>query len=336
MFRSPLLTLVTLLISAQLFASPAVLSAAAPQPDLFTLHPKSRIVPLPNIHSLSNASSDVASKEAALLARQLDLLQPLERISTLRKQLESYTDTKVPLELRVEYNEAKEDVIAALEQARLEIDFAQAELAVEIAGSAELLQAYSAERDQRINALNLWSFRTNGALWALAEGLDIPTYVHPRLSIPSGTIGIAAGLVPSAFSAFAVRSSNSGHYDRDPRPNMLSPLFDYQVTPRIEYPKSVWNYLHAPPADDESGRTRLDRLVDNWIEDKNIHVFSDRNSRAQLDSLTGSVQKRLTIDLLADRLNMLQQVSALISQMNRPLLELIMVARGSKHLDTVQ
>ena len=203
---------------------------------------------------------------------------------------------------------------------------------MEIAGSSELMQAYGYESNRKANELNVRSFRLNGALWAIAEAFTIPTYAHPRLSIPSGAIGIAAGLVPSAFSYFAVQESKGGHYDRDPRQNMLAPLSNYTETPRIEYPKSVWTYLHQAPSE-YPGRARIDCLLDNWIEDKNIHIFSDKSSRTQLDAITGSVQKRLTLDLLSDRLNMLQQLSALISQMNRPMLELMMVVRGTKHVE---
>jgi hypothetical protein len=275
--------------------------------------------------------SDRVSLEAIELANQLNLAPSLRHLEELRKQTQGYIGERPPLELREDLRDAKEEILEAIEQARLEIEFVQAEFSVEIAGHSEILQAYSESRDNRVNFTNTWSFRTNGALWALAEALDIPTYKYPRYSIPSGSIGILAGIVPSVFSILAVKESSGKHYERAPRPNMLAKMFDYPSSPRIAYPDSVLTYMRGIPPSSLKGKTRFDEISDRWLEDKNIHVFSDRNSRKQLDFITGSVQNRLTIQLVADRLTMLQQLSALISQMNRPLLELIMVVRGLKH-----
>jgi hypothetical protein len=298
--------------------------------SLFT-RPKSQNSPRLPAPSLSDVHSEVASSEAVEVANHLHLIPKFRELESLRKQAQAYKGEKLPLELREDLRDVKEEIMEAIEQARLEVDFVQSELAVEIAGQSELLQAYSEARDNHINEVNLWSFRTNGALWAVAEALDIPTYKYPRYSIPSGAIGIVAGVVPSVFSALAVRQSGGGHFDREPRPNMLAKIFDYPVVPTIDYPDSLLAYMRAVPANEPNGQSRIDRLISRWTEDTNIHVFTDRNSRKQLDVLTGAAQHHLTIQLVADRLTMLQQLSALVTFINRPLLELIMVVRGAKH-----
>ena len=216
-----------------------------------------------------------------------------------------------------------------IEQTRLEIEFVQAGLSLEIAMQDELLHGFEAERDKRMNSNYLWSFRTNGALWAVAEGLDIPTYNHPRYSIPSGTIGIVAGLVPSLFSMIAIRDKG-GHYEREARPNILSKIFSYPPPPEMDFPKSVWNWMNTPIANGVSTKSKLCELVDRWAEDKYMQSFSDKTSKAQLDIITGAVQSRLSLQLISDRLAMLRQVSSLVGMMNRPLLELMMAVRGEK------
>ena len=269
------------------------------------------------------------SPEAISLAEKLGMSESFHKLENLRQQAQRFQ--KVPLELRADISELKEDITEKIEQTHLEIDYAQAELVLDIAFQSELLRAYTQARDNRVNAVNTWSFRTNGVLWAVAEGLDIPTYNHPRLSIPSGTVGILAGLVPSVFSLVALHESNGGHYESKTRPNMLSKLFDYPTTAAIEYPDSVMNFLHSTPTEGTIQTCRLGYLIDRWEHDENIHSFTNRNSKEQLDQLTGFKESRLTIELVSDRLTMLQQISAVISQMNRPLLELMMAARGLKH-----
>ena len=269
----------------------------------------------------------------SLFANQLNLTPLLRQLQDLRQQASIHQTEKLPLEMREQIRELKEDISEKIQQTRLEIDFAQAELAIDISLQNELLRSYIEARDNQVNMVNNWSFRVNGVLWAVAEGLDIPTYNRPRYSIPSGTIGILAGLVPSVFSLIAVQDSKGGHYRGTTRPNMLSKVFDYQVSPQIEYPDTIMTYLHSSPANNLFGKSRLDYLVDRWATDDNIHSFSNRHSKKQLDMLTGNAESRTTIELVSDRLTMLQQLSAVIYQMNRPLLELMMVVTGSKHLD---
>jgi len=289
-------------------------------------------VPAVPVLSMTDLRSEAASPEAVELAQTLELMPLFHRLEELRVKVQPPGRQSSSTELREEFRDIKEEITERIEQARLEVDFVQAELALELAVHTEVLQRYSRARDDQVNRTNIWAFRTNGALWAVAEALDIPTYKKPRYSIPSGSIGIIAGVVPSVFSAVAVRQSSGIGYERKPYPNMLSQLFDYPSTPRIDYPASVSSYLHATPTYAERGESRADWLINRWADDKNLSVFNDRKSRSQIDAITGTVQSHMTIELVSDRMAMLQQLSAMISQMNRPLLELMMVVRGTKHL----
>jgi hypothetical protein len=308
-------------------------SVAACQAFSFPLFKQGRTkseLSLPEL-SMSDLHSDVASPEAMEIAGHLGLTPLFHRLEELRGKMEPSTRQFPNVELREEYRDIKDEITERIEQAHLEVDYVQSELAIEIASQSELLQSYSRARDDLVNRTNVWSFRTNGILWAVAEGLSIPTYRTPRYSIPSGATGIIAGIVPSLFSIIAVRESSGFGYERKPYPNMLAQLFQYSTVRRTEVPDSVLDYLRATPAFAKKGESRADWLINRWAEDKNLSVFSDRSSKKQIDAITGEVQTHLTIELVSDRLTMLQQLSALINQMNRPLLELMMVVRGTKH-----
>lgn len=328
-----------LILLMLLFAQPHSANAAAAKPVSSSNNDtasgesdppqrKSERAPLTKVASATEIQSKVLSPEALIMARQLGLVPKLERLEQLRAE----TKEKTTADEREELRDLRQEIEESIEQTRLEIAYAQAELSVEVARQGELVRSYERQRDNRVNTSNIWSFRTNGALWSIAEALSIPTYRNPRYSIPSGTVGILAGLVPTAFSMLAVHESEGGHIQREPYPNMLTKIFGYPATHRVDYPESVWSYLHAPPTEGKSKKSRIDLLIDQWLEDENISILKNRNSKAELDNLTGSVKQKLTIDLLSDRVTMLTQLDALIGLMNRPLLELMMCLRGTKHL----
>ncbi|HEY9715394.1 MAG TPA: hypothetical protein V6C72_18115, partial [Chroococcales cyanobacterium] len=193
--------------------------------------------------------------------------------------------------------------------------------------------AYKTERDNRVLTATLWSLRTNGVLWAVAEALSIPTVNRPHYAVSAGAIGIAAGLVPTAFSLYALDYGNKGgKHERKPYPNMLAKFYSLPTTPRVEYPESVWAYLGSPPANE--ARTRRQILTDHWLNDRNIHSFKKGVSDHTLACLTGYDQKDISVDLLSDRLIMLREVKSVVLQMTRPLLELSMVTLNKKTFAT--
>ena len=277
------------------------------------------------VESDCDLHSQQLSPAAVQLAHTLGLDQKLKRLGELQSQSRQHLSVEDHLEL----NDLKLELLQQLEQARLEIDFVGAEIEMEVAGLSELLQAYSADRDNRINRANAWGFKTNGILWATAESLSIPTYRYPRLSISSGTIGIIAGLVPSMFSMYALREATGKRFERKLYPNMLTKIYDRPVTLRTEFPESVWTYLNSPPSGET--RTRREILVTHWREDKNIHIFDKGGlNDTKISLLTGAGSNGVNIDLINDRLTMLREVKAVVMQINRPLLELLLVMEGKK------
>ncbi len=321
---------------ALLFAFSAVVSPAASLAAVSGAHAKTGRFPSPYTLSNTEISSSLLSAEAQQLAKQLNIETRLRRLEQLQQAVGATTAATaspsangVSIEQRLELLELKQELTEILEQTRMEIDYARSALFLEEAIQTELVRAYSSERDTHVLESNLWSFRTNGVLWTLAEALSIPTYSHPRYSVSSGTLGILAGLVPTAFSIVAARESKGGKFERPGFPNMLAKIFDYKVGPMVDYPPSVWTFLHSSPPH-LAEKSRIDILVEEWLEDKNIKIFTSRTNKSQLDRLTGNATQNLSVDLLADRVAMLTQLDALIALMNRPVLELMLAVRGSK------
>ena len=173
------------------------------------LHHKSDGIPKPPRLPIIDLHSPQASPEAVALANRLHIMPLFQRLENLHLQVQEFSADKLSLDVREDLRDTKEAIRDTIEQTRLELGFAEAELSAEIAVQSELLRDYLEIRDNHINAVNNWSFRTNGVLWAIAEGLDIPTYNNPKLSIPSGSIGILAGIVPSVFSLIAVKDQKA-------------------------------------------------------------------------------------------------------------------------------
>lgn len=275
------------------------------------------------------------SPEAVALGNQLGLTSYLQRIQSLRAQMKGRDDKDPEIaELRMELNEARQEALEIVTQTDLEADYVEAQIVEEQSLYADMLQHMTAERDRNVAITNAVSFGTNGALWAVCEAIAIPTYKQPILSIPSGILGVLAGVVPSFASFYAMRQVSGKKYSYKEEPNMLSKLFDRQVGLHCEYPDSVWNYLTAVPPSDASGKRRVDQIIDRWVEDNNIPSFTSRTSARQVDLITASksIPKTLTIDLLSTRQTMLDQLTSEVLKMKRLLLELMLAVRGAKQL----
>ena len=282
-----------------------------------------------------NLNSSAVSPNSDQVSDLIGLTPVLAKLQSLRghvSQIRGAEPSLANLTLRQDYSEAQLQARQSIEQANLEVDFVLAEINAERNLYSEILSTLIAKRDRAVAHSNAASFYTNGALWAIGEAFDIPTYRVPRYSIPSGTISILAGIVPSLFSLYAMHQYNGKKLTSEAEPNMLAKLFDYQINNEVDYPASVLAFLNAVPPDGLSKKSRKDQLIDRWLTDQNIASFTDRKNKLVLDSLTGAVshEKALTIDSLTARQDMLQQLAGEVMKMKRMLLELSLAAKGDK------
>lgn len=285
------------------------------------------------------------SPNSVQLSNTIGLTTVLEQIQTLRRRVQGYGDT-VSLEslaAKQELTDATQKAQQLLLRTDFDIDFTIAEIEAEHQVYEEILATFIADRDKLVARVNAGSFISNGILWTLCEAFSIAsintTFMNnPRnvvqWPIPSGVVGIAAGIVPSLASMYTLKAVNGKKKTSEVDPNMLAKLFGYPTNPEIDYPSSVWQYLHQVPADQPRAKTRLDQLIDRWVSDANMPAFTDAHSKKQLDVLTASVaqKKGLSIATLTARIVMLGQLHSELLKMKRMLLELAMVIQGEKQI----
>jgi hypothetical protein len=290
-------------------------------------------------------NSPALSPNSLQLANTIGLTPVLERIQSLRSRVDSYSGqpTLDSLTARQDLWDAVQKATLLIQKTGLEIDFACAELKAEKEVCAEILSDYTEERDKAVARMNATSFISNAILWTACEAMSIPSINttfsrfprhHCQWPIPSGIVGIVAGIVPSAASLYTFKQMTGKRMPSEVDPNMLAKLFNYPVSGDIDYPKTVWTYLNQPPAGNPTAKTRKDQLIDRWVADSNIPGFTDRASKKQLDALTASAAqaKGLSIGTLNTRHVMLEQLDAEIQKMKRMLLELNMAVQGEKQL----
>lgn len=283
-----------------------------------------------------NLNAPGLSPNSLQLANSVQLTPLLERMQTLRAQIGSDNSqpTLESLATREELYDVREKAASIIQKTALEIDFTIAAINAEQELYEEILNTFTSNRDKAVARTNAMGFIANGTLWAICEAFAIPSYKHARYAIPSGIIGIPAGVVPSIASMYTFKQMSGKKTTSEIEPNMLAKLFDYPTNPDIEYPRSVWDFLHQVPATEPNGKTRLDQMIDRWVADANMPAFTDRHSKKQLDVLTASFaqKKGLSIGTLTARNVMLQQLEAEVSKMKRLLLELAMAAQNEKQL----
>ncbi len=317
----------------------ALAQASNPLSNLLGTTPKANTVSLPTqiLKTGINLNSGGISENSLQLSNAIGLTPILSRLQGLRAKRDALKNSEVTLEslaIRQDLTDAITEAYQLIQKTSLEVDFVMSEVEAEQNVYEEILNSYQNARDQTVAKTNAAAFITNGALWAVAEGFTIPTYKYPNYAIPSGVNGIIAGLVPSFFSMWAMKQVAGKKTRSENDPNILAKLFDYPITPDIDYPSSVWQFLQTIPPGDRSGKTRREQLIDRWISDDNLPDFTDPKSRKQIDVITASVahRKSLTISSLNTRLVMLQQLEGEVLKMKRMLLELSMVARGDKQI----
>ncbi len=287
-----------------------------------------------------NLDARTVSPNTLQLAQNLNLLPILSRLQELRAKASQQNggNTIESLSDRQELLELTQKAQSILIRTSLEIDFVLAEIDAEQNIYSEVLSSLQGSRDKLVARVNAGSFILNGALWTVCEALAIVSPLHPNYAIHSGIVGIAAGIVPSIASGYALKAYSGKHLKSECEPNMLAKIFNRPTTQDIEYPKSVWTFLNTAPAAESgsasSGKSRKDQLIERWISDKNIPSFTDKSNAKEIDIITAtaSQKKGLSIDNLNVRLVMLEQLQGELAKMKRLLMEIAMVITDEKEV----
>ena len=155
-----------------------------------------------------NLNSNSVSANSMQLATDIQLTPVLDRIQTLRQRISTLSPSPERSEARIDLLESKEQAMQIITRTNLEIDFVMAEMSAEQNVYNEILSTFTADRDKLLARVNAASFISNGALWAVCEGLTIPTHTKGVYAVSSGITGILAGIIPSFASLYTLKAVN--------------------------------------------------------------------------------------------------------------------------------
>jgi hypothetical protein len=212
MKRSIILLSVVLLLSGQMAHAdvPSTKLLAQAEPGANT-----QDLPTPILKTGINLNTPALSPNTLQLSNTIGLTPILEQIQSLRQRVSQ--NGQGDLGARVDLMEAVQKAEVLLARTNLEIDFTLAQINAEDEVYNEVLAKFTSDRDKLVARVNAASFISNGILWAVCEAFSIGSFnttfaKNPKKviqwPIPSGIVGIAAGIVPSVASMYTLKAVN--------------------------------------------------------------------------------------------------------------------------------
>lgn len=205
--------------------------------------------------------------------------------------------------------------------ASLDLDSVVDNIDNERAQMVELQNIILARRQRAIGTTNL-------ATLALSTGLGALSGVLQFSDTTKGTgnvIGFAAGGLSTLLSFHSLRQQHSSKRPDWVLPSMLAPFFH---EPHEEYPADIWAYLNSVPPG-ASRASRREQLLAQWLAVGRVPPLDSPQGAPKIALLTDTdaANKKLDMDLLAERAAMLADVRDVVSVMKRDLADLL---RGMK------
>jgi hypothetical protein len=140
------------------------------------------------------------------IATTIGIAEYVTLLPKLRRRLNDMapTNTLDRLTARQDLSETQEQMMRAVFKANMEVDYMLARFDAETNTFSQLLQNLTSNRDKDVMVSSILAQLTNAALWSLSCSYTIASTHHPTYSYSDGIVGITAGLVPSAFSLYAL------------------------------------------------------------------------------------------------------------------------------------
>jgi sulfur carrier protein ThiS len=264
----------------------------------------------------------IISVGALRVAELLEITQVIDRMVAIKKD-GSYVpgETVRTIEAMSVRQDLDEAILAAFLQSRRVVS----ELDRQIAGYDAVARVLEDKRDQSIRNNNILNFTSGGALAIAGGALQIGTPV--KFQNTGDELAIIAGGLAALISGYALKIQKGQKKDSEVEPNMLAPVFGLVPAEPNKYPPAMWQYLNDHEPDQKL--TRRQQLLDKWVRLEYIEALNKPSSHKHLQQLAGTIplHKEVTIDLLRDRIPMLQDVRATIAGMSEYLDEILSFAR---------
>jgi hypothetical protein len=198
--------------------------------------------------------------------------------------------------------------------ASLGVDATLAQIDNEIARANEVRGYLADRRDRVVSRTNLLGVLLGGAVGATASGLQLSS----NLTRPAAAVGIGAGALSAGLALTGIHQEKGKTSQFTFQSNMLAEFFHRPTLPNSRYPDTIWVFLNEPSPTGPPGVTRMQDMLQTWVQVRRIDSLS---SQDKIDRLTSqpSEDLKLTIDDFEDRSAMLQDVRARISYLKRDL-----------------
>gem|GEM_PF-1044252 len=259
---------------------------------------------------------------ALRVADMLEIVPLITRLDELKRD-HVYVPS-LPVQ-QIQVISVRQDLDEAILSAFLQSRRVVSELDRQIAGYDAVAKVLEENRDQAVRNNNILNFTSGGALAMTGGALSIGTPMKFQNS--GNQLAVVAGGLSALISAYSLKLEKGGKLNAEPDPNMLAPVFGLTPAEPNKYPPVIWQYLN----DHEPGQklSRRQQLIDKWIKLKYIEPLDKDSSEKHLRTLSGTIplKKAVTIDMLRDRIPMLEDVRATIAGMNEYLDEILTFVR---------
>lgn len=210
--------------------------------------------------------------------------------------------------------------------ASLDVDYVVDQIDNERAQIVELQSIILARRQRAIGTTNL-------AALALGTGLGAVSGVLQFSDSTKGVgnaVGFAAGGLSGLLSFHSLRQQHSGVRKAWVLTSMLAPFLSKPQEHSV-YPADIWAYLNNYPEGATSQASKREQLLAGWRKAGRFPPSDSPQFKSKIALLTetDATNKKLNMDLLADRAAMLADVRDEVSAMKRVLAEILRKVRVS-------
>jgi len=243
---------------------------------------------------------------AMVLAQQLGIADNIRRVDELRTSPNN-----------IELLQQKQAIMQAVMVGMLEVRAASAQIANDMFEAGQIRTVLENHRDRGLKVNSIANFVSGGV--AELGGGAFQLVPNAKMDSAGNIVEMVGGAVQMGLSTYALRQQAGQKKKTAVRANMLAPIFDQSTNMESKYPRVVWRFLNTPGAAGESLRQTL---VKQWLESGKLPA----REAAYIAALTGNGGTRypVNIDILEARQIMLSDVNAIISRIDRLLLELLL------------
>lgn len=268
------------------------------------------------------------SAETVELAQKWDVLDPLKHLAAAHASFVANKNA----DSTIEYLLAKHDVTERLMALSFDVQRINNEIDTEIGYAQERAASLAERRDRAIRYNTYANLIAGGITGILSGAISVANFER----ITPDVIDIAEGVGQSGLSIWALKAEYGRENRVEGEPSVLAYLLEPKPGLEKQYPPSVRVYLGSVSRRTNSTESRGDELVDRWT---NLNFClrhsgsGHKKDKMELLKRLSNTHKHksatatLTIDLLEDRIAMLQDLRARISHMHNHLAEILEVVR---------